>query len=107
MRKRSVPKAADKVGADEYCLGLVRAKPGLLVPHFLIHSYLYYVEDSPVITDAAFDEIVRLLDAQWDTVEHQHKALIERSMLKTGFYLEYPPIVPGAAASLHRIVAAL
>lgn len=102
MRKPSGPKAADR-----YCLGLVRANPGLLVPHFLLHSYLYYVEDSPVISDAAFDEIVKMLDAQWDTVQHRHKALIDRSMLKTGFYLEYPSIVPGAAASLREIVAAL
>ena len=102
MRKRSVPKAVDG-SADEYCLGLVRAKPGLLVPHFLMHSYLYYVCDWPIISDDAFDEIVKRLEANWDAIKHPHKALIDRSLLKTGFYLKYPRITPYAAASLVRM----
>ena len=95
MRKPSVPKVAD---ADEYVLGLVRSKPGALVSHFLIHSYLYYVCDTPIISDAAFDEIVKLLDARWEIIEHPHKALIDRTLLKSGFYLQYPLIVQHSAA---------
>ena len=99
MRKPSVPKVAD---ADEYVLGLVRSKPGALVPHFLIHSYLYYVCDWPIISDDAFDEIVKLLGEKWDDIQHPHKALIDRTLLKSGFYLKYPRIIPYAAASLVR-----
>lgn len=40
------------------------------------------------------------LDARWDALRHPHKALIDRSLLKTGFYLAYPPIVEPAARTL-------
>lgn len=71
----------------------------MLVPHFLIHSWLYYVADTPVIGDATFDALVQMLGDQWDAVEHRHKVLIDRSLLKSGFYLAYPRIVEGAARS--------
>jgi hypothetical protein len=83
--------------ADKYVLGLVTKNPNLLVPHFLIHSYLYYVADAPIIEDATFDVLVKRLGEEWEAVEHPHKHLIDRDLLKTGFYLEYPGIVRGAA----------
>lgn len=87
---------------DAYVLGLVGRKPNLLVPHFLIHSWLYYKADSPIIQDATFDHLVAQLDAKWESLEHPHKALIDRSLLKTGFYLVYPSIVEGAAVALRE-----
>lgn len=93
---------ARRPNPDAHVLRLVTAKPNLLVPHFILHSYLYYEKDSPVIRDETFDEIVRLLDEKWDTVEHPHKHLIDRSLLKTGFYLQYPEIVKGAAEELTK-----
>lgn len=89
-----------KLNPDSYVLGLVGRKPGLLVPHFLIHSWLYYVADHPLIQDATFDHLVKLLDEKWDRIEHPHKALIDRSLLKSGFYLAYPSIVEPAARAL-------
>ena len=50
-----------------------------------------------MIQDATFDVIVSELGNRWDTIEHPHKHLIDPSLLKTGFYLQYPPIVAGAA----------
>lgn len=87
---------------DSYVLGLVGRNVNLLVPHFLIHSWLYYVADHPIIQDATFDHLVVQLEANWDRIEHPHKALIDRSLLKSGFYLSYPTIVEGAARALMR-----
>lgn len=91
---------ASGLNADSYVLGLVGRKPNLLVPHFLIHSWLYYVADHPLIQDATFDHLVLQLDARWEVIEHRHKALIDRSLLKSGFYLSYPSIVEPAARAL-------
>lgn len=85
---------------NAYVIRLCKGNPNLLVPHFLIHSYLYYVMDSPIVTDATFDFMVKELGLRWEEVSHPHKTLIDRDMLKTGFYLEYPGIVAGAARSM-------
>lgn len=78
-------------------MALIRANPNLLVPHFLLHSWLYYVADTPAIQDATFDVIVKELGERWEDIEHPHKHLIDPALLKSGFYLQYPPIVEGAA----------
>lgn len=97
MPLRLDPKPAS---GDTYVLGLIAKSRHLLVPHFLIHSYLYYVLDAPVVSDSTFDLIVSRLAAEWDDIEHPHKSLIDRSLLKSGFYLAYPPIVIGSALQL-------
>lgn len=91
---------------DEYVRGLCAKVPNLLIPHFLIHSWLYYVADQPIISDSTFDWIVSELDARWDTVDHPHKGLIDRGVLKSGFYLEYPTIVEHSAGALSRLFSA-
>lgn len=91
---------------SDYCLKLVRECPNLLVPHYLIHCYLYYVMDSPVISDEAFDEIARSLSDGWDSIDHPHKHLLDRDFLKSGFHIprdHYPPITRGSAGSLMRL----
>lgn len=95
-------RASSPQSADSYVRGVVGRSPNLLVPHFLIHSYLYYVCDWPIITDETFDYIVEELDAKWETVQHRHKALLDRELLKTGFYLKYPRIAVSAATALVR-----
>lgn len=76
---------------------MVSRSPNLLVPHYLIHCYRYYVLDDPLISDAAFDRVVQMLQAQWDHVQHRHKDLLDRDFLKSGFHIVYPSIVEGAA----------
>ncbi len=92
--------------ADSYCMGLCLKNPNLLVPHFLMHSYLYYSRDEPVLSDEGFDWMVKELGARWDSVEHRHKGLIDQTLLKTGFYLEYPLLVQNAALALARSLSA-
>ncbi len=57
---------------------------GLLVPHYLIHCYLYYEAAESVISDSQFDELARRLNAEWDSTEHPHKKLLDRSALTSG-----------------------
>lgn len=88
---------------EAYIKRLLTSSPNLLIPHFLIHSYLYYVKDKPLVSDRFFDEvIVRGLEEHWERLEHPHKSLIDPSLLNTGFYLKYPPRVRYAAAMLYR-----
>lgn len=86
--------------ADRYVTGLVLGNRNLLVPHFLMASYAYYVEDDPYISDGTFDLLVRLLGDDWEDTEHYHKHLIDRTLLKSGFYLKYPERVVHATAAL-------
>lgn len=70
----------------------------LLVPHYLIHSALYYRLDSNIIADHEYDELARRLYNEWDNVEHHHKYLIHREALKSGgSYIQFPLRVLGCA----------
>ncbi len=105
MRKRSgrlLANAARPHGEDPdaYVLKLVGDRPNLLVPHFLMHSWLYYVKDQPLVSDACFEEIVKGLESRWEQIAHVHKKLIDPGLLKTGFYLSYPDRVKHAAVAL-------
>ena len=64
----------------------------MLVPFYLMASYAYYEEDDPIVSDAEYDTICRMLDENWDTVEHSHKWCVNREYLisGTGYALEYP-----------------
>ena len=84
---------------------LIESHPNLLVAYFLIASYLYYVHDVSIISDALYDEICETLYAHWDDVEHPHKKLIDREALKagTGYYIahdQYPGMTRAAACAL-------
>lgn len=78
----------------------------MLVPYFLMASYLYYKRDVSLLSDARFDKLCTELDAEWDDVEHRHKHLIDRDALKagTGFQIaDYPNMIIGAACQLAGI----
>jgi NAD-dependent DNA ligase len=73
-----------------------------LVPQYLMHSYLYYIEGSPVLSDRSYDLLCIRLLAEWNEVEHPHKDIVDRESLSsgTGFYLkeeDYPRIATIAA----------
>jgi len=73
-----------------------------LVPQYLMHSYLYYIEGSPVLSDRSYDLLCIRLLADWDEVEHPHKDIVDKESLSsgTGFYLkeeDYPLIAVMAA----------
>lgn len=85
--------------------------PNMMVPWFLMASYAYYQLDVSLLTDAAYDELARNLDARWDEIEHRHKHVIDRASLAAGtaFGLDrdaYPPMVVGAVTHLVRVTEA-
>jgi hypothetical protein len=80
----------------------------LLVPHYLLHCRLYYDCMVPVIEDHQFDLLARRLDAEWDSADHPHRHLIDRSALRSGgSYLtgKYPLKVIGAARHILQELA--
>lgn len=73
----------------------------LLVPHYLIHCYLYYKLDSEIINDHQFNQLARRLKKEWKKVSHRHKECLRRKELTiTGCSIEYPLMVVGSAKSL-------
>lgn len=75
---------------DERCRELIDRDPNLLVPWYLMCSFLYYHEDEAIISDGLYDEICQRLDREWRKVDHPHKRLVKRKDLKagTGFTLK-------------------
>lgn len=64
-----------------------------------MHSYRYYILNSPVISDNMFDKLCRYLLEVYDKYEHMHKHLITKEDLKCGTCLikEYPQRVINAS----------
>lgn len=89
---------------DGYVGAILKANANMLIPHYLIHSYLYYGMDDPVVSDAMFDTICKRLLVELDGLTHMHKHLVDRDLLVagSGFSLQLPPMVIGAAQWLHK-----
>ena len=74
----------------------------MLVPYYLMYSYLYYEKDSPIISDAEYATICKRLHDEWDDIEHYHKHIIDKENLVagTGYSIKYPTIVKDSALLL-------
>jgi len=60
---------------------------------YLIHCYLYYELNSPIIYDYDFDLLCKILLEKWDNINHPYKDLVSKQDLKagTGYSIkEYP-----------------
>lgn len=66
---------------------------------YLMASYLYYVENRSILSDTEFDQLCMDLLAGWDQLDHRHKHLTTKEDLEagTGYAIQYPSIVIGAA----------
>lgn len=72
---------------------------------WLVHCYLYYVANQPILTDSQFDLLTSWLKMGWNQINHPHKALISLDDLNagSGFGIgKYPLIVEMAANQLLR-----
>lgn len=86
---------------DEEYVDLLQSN--LLVPHYLMHCFLYYEVCRPIIDDHQFDMIAQRLHAEWAKVKHVHKKILNRAALKSGgswLKKKYPLRVKQAALSL-------
>lgn len=74
---------------------------------YLIHSYLYYVCDMSIISDAEYDAICAELLARFDEIEHKHKHLLDKDALRagSGFHIptqNYPTVCRDIAMRLRE-----
>tara|TARA_A100001201_G_scaffold69292_1_gene63996 strand:- start:149 stop:442 length:294 start_codon:yes stop_codon:yes gene_type:complete len=81
---------------------LDQVEDNMLVPIFLMTSYLYYIKDESVIPDEVYDSLCKRLLDRWNKIEHFHKHLISKEALSagTGFNMketDYPERVKSAA----------
>jgi len=81
---------------------IYKTNPNMLVPYYLMHSYLYYVMNEPIISDMEYDELCKELKDKWDSVEHYHKHLIDKQSLGagTGYQLQYNKRIEHGALTL-------
>lgn len=90
---------------DDCCRAALRKSKSLMVPWYLMASYLYYCRDVSLLSDALYDKMCADMIEAWPEIAHPHKHLIDLEALKagTGFQLredDYPQIVKCAAARL-------
>ena len=99
MTKRITDLAKDAIGEHV----------NLLVPWYLMASYLYYVDDTALVTDEFYDEICHRLLYALDNLEidHPHMHLCDPVALRAGtaYHLkpsDYPLITQNTAFSILR-----
>jgi hypothetical protein len=84
---------------------LIKFNPNLIVPWFLMASYLYYHKNQSLFSDEYYDELSKELLSRWDQVEHRHKHLITKEHLIAGSLYnlkedDYPKFCKSAALAL-------
>ena len=81
-----------------------RVNPNMLVPYYLMHSFIYYEINDSIITDYEYDEICRELKDKWDDVTHYHKHLIDVNALGagTGYQVKYNKRIENASITLYN-----
>jgi UDP-N-acetylglucosamine transferase subunit ALG13 len=51
---------------------------------YLLHCYLYYKLNNPIIYDYDFDNLCNTLVEKWDSINHSYKKLVSLEDLKAG-----------------------
>ena len=76
--------------------------PNMLVPYYLMLSYLYYEKNISLIADTEFDNLCQTLLEKYDSVEHMHKHLVSKESLTagTGYDIVYTNMIKNSAMQL-------
>ena len=79
--------------------------PNMLIPYYLMFSYLYYEKNISLIEDGEFDKMCRTLLEKYDDLEHMHKHLVSKGDLTagTGYGIKYTEIIKNSAMTLERV----
>ena len=79
--------------------------PNMLIPYYLMFSYLYYEKNISLIDDGEFDKMCRTLLEKYDDLEHMHKHLVSKGDLTagTGYGIKYTEIIKNSAMTLERV----
>ena len=77
----------------------------MLIPYYLMFSYLYYEKNISLIDDAEFDEMCKTLLDKLDTLTHMHKHLVKKESLTagTGYDIKYTNLIKDSAIKLKEI----
>ena len=77
----------------------------MLIPYYLMFSYLYYEKNISLIDDAEFDGMCNTLLEKLDTLTHMHKHLVKKESLTagTGYDIKYTNMIKDSAMELQRV----
>ena len=74
------------------------------IAKYLMCSYAYYVEDSPLISDQEFDDLSKFILENYDAIDHPHKVHVTKDDLVAGTFLgKYPSRIKGAVQSYRKM----
>ena len=77
----------------------------MLIPYYLMFSYLYYEKNISLIDDNEFDQICKTLLDKLDSLTHMHKHLVKKESLTagTGYDIKYTERIKMSAMALERV----
>ena len=78
--------------------------PNMLIPYYLMFSYLYYKKDISLIDDTEFDLLCKNLLEKYDSLKHMHKHLVNKESLTagTGYDIKYTNMIKSSAMRLNK-----
>ncbi len=76
----------------------------MLIPYYLMFSYLYYEKNISLIDDAEFDGMCKTLLDKLDSLTHMHKHLVKKESLTagTGYDIKYTNLIKDSAMRLRN-----
>ena len=79
--------------------------PNMLIPYYLMLSYLYYEKDITLIDDTEFDQMCKTLLDKLDGLTHMHKHLVKKESLTagTGYDIVYTEMIKNSAMKLSEV----
>ena len=77
----------------------------MLIPYYLMLSYLYYEQNVSLIDDAEFDKLCKTLLEKLDNLNHMHKHLVSKESLTagTGYDIKYTILIKDSAIKLKEV----
>ena len=77
----------------------------MLIPYYLMFSYLYYEKNISLINDNEFDQMCKTLLDKLDSLTHMHKHLVKKESLTagTGYDIKYTNLIKDSALKLKEI----
>ena len=77
----------------------------MLIPYYLMFSYLYYEKNISLIEDGEFDDMCKTLSEKLDSLTHMHKHLVKKESLTagTGYDIKYTNLIKDSALKLKEI----
>lgn len=69
---------------DNVVRACFKKNPNTCVSFFLSASYCYYILYQSLLSDECFDGMCKWMYENWESIEHEHKFMITKEMLKCG-----------------------